>query len=171
MSFRNLALAKHLSAERFLKEYAKLYWYEVDLYMVDESLVSPVTDDYGLYLDYVVSKFQSLPKITVPVRFVDLESDVEENEFGAFLTTGFNLGILDSILREKQVSLRIGDVISTSRIFEELANLKSFEQFTKPAFVRVVQSIVPRTVMIGLMNVLEWVVRVSDTDVVFRYYV
>lgn len=171
MSFVNLVLAKFRSAERFLNEYAKLYWYEADLYMVDEGSVPVISDDYGLYLDYVVTKFRSLPKVTIPVRFVELESDLEENELGAILTTGFSLGVLDSVLREKKVSLRVGDVIATARVFDELAELKSFEQFTKPAFVRVVQSIVPRTLMIGLMNVVEWVIRVSDTDVVFRYYV
>jgi hypothetical protein len=46
--------------------------------------------------------------------------------------------------------------------------LKSFEQFTKPVFVRFVQNIQPSVFVLKHNNVLEWALEVSEADVVFR---
>lgn len=167
----SLVLSKYKAAQRFLHEYAKLYWYVVDVYCVDESALPPMTEDYAMYLDFVITKFVTLPKKTIPVRFLESSVDVEENMLGNILTSGFAICVLDSILRENKVSLKVGDIISTHRVFEDIAELKSFSQFTKPAFVRIVQSIVPRTFMVANVNTLEWEIRLSDTDVVFRYQI
>lgn len=167
----SLLLGKYIVAQRLLNEYANLYWYKVDVYCVDESTLPEMTEDYALYLDYVITKFVTLPKKSIPVRFLESSAEVEEHMLGNILTSGFTIGVLDSVLRENRVSLKVGDIIATHRVFEEIATLKSFEQFTKPAFVRIVQSIVPRTFMVANVNILEWEVRLSDTDVVFRYQI
>jgi hypothetical protein len=71
-------------------------------------------------------------------------------------------------LRQEGVSLRVGDVVASAGVFEELAQLKSFEQFTKPVFVRFVQDVKPSMFVLQYNNTLEWRMRVSEADVVFR---
>lgn len=166
-----LLFSRYFSAIRFLHQYSDLYNYTIDVYEVDESSIPPLIEDHSLYLDFIVTKFVSLPKKTIPVRFIDRRVEVEGRELGSIVTSGFSIGILDSVLREHKVTLKVGDVVATSNVFEELAQIKSFELFTKPAFVRVVQSIVPNIVLLTLNTVVEWRVELSSTDVVFRYYV
>lgn len=170
---QNILLAKYKVAESLLNSYANLYWYRVDVYMVDESLVQRGADDvdYDLYLDYLRTKYKSLPRVTIPVRFIATENDVEGRDWSFVLGTGFRLGILDKVLRDNNVSLRVGDVIATSRILDQVMEHQSFDVFSQPVFVRIVQTIVPHTYVVSGINVMEWEVMVSDRDVVFRYFV
>ena len=168
-----IILPKFKVAENLLNRRAYLYWYMVDVYSVDESRVSITGNesDYDLYLDYLMTNVETLNAVTIPVRFIESASDVDNREWVYVLSTGFSIGILDSVLRDKKVSLKVGDVIATARILPEVAQHKSFDVFTKPVFVRIVQSVVPRTYVVANVNVLEWEVRLSHKDVVFRYYV
>lgn len=173
MAFENLIIPKTISANSLLQNYEELYYVWIDVYNVDESSIPTVLDkeDYEMYLDLVITKFKSLPKKSIPVRFIEPRVEEEERELGYRLTTGFRLGVLDGVLRTYGVSLRVGDIITTYRIFEELGDLKSFEQFTKTAFVRPIQAIVPAVYTLSMQNALEWEIQVSDTDIVFRYFV
>jgi len=173
MAFSDFILPKVQSAQSFLQDYEEMYYVWVDVYQVDEgSLPSPdQLADFYFYLDYVITKFKSLPKVSIPVRFIEPQVDVEQKELGYMLTTGFRLGVLDSVLRKYQVSLHVGDIVTTYRLFEELGDIKSFEEFTKTAFVRPIQAIIPVTYTLSTQNVLEWEIQVSDTDVIFRYLI
>lgn len=162
---------KYKTAEALLELYQQIYSYKVDIYSVDLSQVPEITDDYYLYLDWVLHKFVSLPKVTVPARIIQSNVDIEDREYTYLLTSGFTIGVLDLVLRKNRVSLRVGDIIATHRVFEELSQLGSFEAFTRPAFVRQIVSITPHTYVYGMLNVVEWAIRVSDTDIVFRYHV
>jgi len=173
MAIDDVLLPKIATAQSLLQDYEEMYYVWVDVYQVDESAL-PSPDqlvDFHFYLDYVITKFKSLPKKSIPVRFIEPQVDVEQRELGYMLTTGFRLGVLDSVLRKYQVSLHVGDIVTTYRLFEELGDLKSFEEFTKTAFVRPIQAIIPVTYTLSMQNVLEWELQVSDTDVIFRYLV
>jgi len=169
MYFQSL-IAKYKIAEQWLLQYSRLYWYPVDYYMLDESQRLMLSDvsDYEFYVDKVVNFFRVLPKKTLYVRILAPEAETEQNTLGWLLTTKFKVAVVDVLLRQEGVSLRVGDVVASAGVFEELAQLKSFEQFTKPVFVRFVQDIKPSIFVLQHNNVMEWVMEVSDTDVVFR---
>jgi hypothetical protein len=163
-------MAKYQIAEQWLLQYSQLYWYPVDYYMLDESqrVMLGELNDYEFYVDKVVNFFMMLPKKTLYVRILAPEAETEQNILGYILTMGFDVAIPDILLRQEQVALRVGDVIASAGVFEELAQLKSFEQFTKPVFVRFVQDIKPSIFVLQYNNTLEWKLRVSDADIVFR---
>jgi hypothetical protein len=172
MYFQNL-IVKYAIAENWLLQYSRLYWYPVDYYMLDESqrvMLGEMTD-YEFYVDKVVNFFKVLPKKTLYVRILAPEAETEQDTLGWLLTARFKVAVADILLRQEEVSLRVGDVIASAGVFEELAQLKSFEQFTKPVFVRFVQDIKPSVFVLQHNNVLEWVMEVSDADVVFRLLV
>lgn len=170
MAFTNL-LGKYKTAEALLQRYEELYYYQVDYYMVDDqSFVYQQQEDYDRYLDWVVSYFVTLPKVTIPVRIFGWRVDEDENVLGKILSSGFSLGVLDKVLREYGVSVRVGDVVASAGVFTELVNLKDYNQFVKPVFVRLVQKVEPNVFILQGNNVLEWKIDLSDTDVVFRYY-
>jgi hypothetical protein len=172
MYFENL-LAKYRTAELWLLQYSQLYWYMVDYYMLDEEqrLMLGDLSDYEFYVDKVVNFFRVLPKKTLYVRVLSPEADTEQDTLGYILTSRFRIAVADVLLRQEGVSPRVGDVVASAGVFEELAKLKSFEQFTKPVFVRFVQNIQPSIFVLQHNNVLEWVMEVSDADVVFRFLV
>jgi hypothetical protein len=169
--FQNL-IAKYKTAEQWMLQYSRLYWYPVDYYMLDENqrerLMSGEMSEYEFYVDKVVNFFKVLPKKTLYVRILAPEAETEQDILGYILTTGFEVCVPDVQLRQEEVSLRVGDVVASAGVFEELAQLKSFEQFTKPVFVRFVQDIKPSVFVLQHNNVLEWRMRVSEADVVFR---
>jgi hypothetical protein len=141
--------------------------------MLDEEqrlMLGEITD-YEFYVDKVINFFKLLPKKTLYVRVLSPEADMEQETLGYILTSRFRIAVPDVVLRVEGVSPRAGDVIASVGVFEEIAQLKSFEQFTKPVFVRFVQNIQPSIFVLQHNNVLEWVMEVSDTDVVFRLYV
>jgi hypothetical protein len=142
----------------------------VDYYMLDEEqrLMLGEMTDYEFYVDKVVNFFRVLPKKTLYVRVLSPEADTEQDTLGYILTSRFRVAVADVLLRQEGVSPRVGDVVASAGVFEELAKLKSFEQFTKPVFVRFVQNIQPSVFVLQHNNVLEWVMEVSDADVVFR---
>jgi hypothetical protein len=124
--------------------------------------------EYDRYVDKVVNFFKVLPKKTLYVRLLAPEAETEQDILGWLLTAKFKVAVADVLLRQEEVSPRVGDVIASAGVFEELAQLKSFEQFTKPVFVRFVQDIKPSVFVLQHNNILEWVMEVSDADVVFR---
>jgi len=166
-------LPKYRTAELWLLKYSKLYWYSVDYYMLDEEqrLMLGEIADYEFYVDKVINFFKLLPKKTLYVRILEPEADMEQETLGYILTSKFRVAVPDVVLRVEGVSPRVGDVVASAGVFEEVAQLKSFEQFTKPMFVRFVQNIQPSIFVLQCNNVLEWVIEVSDADVVFRLYV
>ena len=172
MYFKSL-LAKYYTAELWLLKYSQLYWYPVDYYMLDEEhrLMLGEMSEYEFYVDKVVNFFRVLPKKTLYVRVLSPEINTEQDILGYILTSGFRIAVADVLLRQEGVSPRVGDVVASAGVFEELAKLRSFEQFTKPVFVRFVQSIQPSIFVLQHNNVLEWVLEVSDSDVVFRFLV
>jgi len=174
MYFQNL-IAKYKTAELWLLRYSQLYWYPVDYYMLDESLKEGLMlgeiSDYEFYVDKVVNFFKVLPKKTLYARILAPGAETEQDTLGYILTMGFEVCVPDILLRQEGVSLRVGDVVASAGVFEELAQLKSFEQFTKPVFVRFVQDIKPSVFVLQYNNVLEWKMRVSDADVVVRLLV
>jgi hypothetical protein len=143
--------------------------------MLDESLKEGLMlgdmSDYEFYVDKVVNFFKVLPKKTLYVRVLAPEAETEQDTLGYILTSSFEIAVADALLRQEGVSPRVGDVVASAGVFEELAQLKSFEQFTKPVFVRFVQEIKPSVFVLQHNNVLEWKLRVSDADVVFRLLV
>jgi hypothetical protein len=163
-------IAKYKTAERWLLKYSQLYWYPVDYYMLDEDqkLMLGEMTEYEFYVDKVVNFFKVLPKKTLYVRILAPSAETEQETLGYILTTGFEICVPDVLLRETGVALRVGDVVCSSRVFETLAELKSFQQFTQPVFVRFVQDIKPSVFVLQHSNTLEWRMRVSDSDVVFR---
>jgi hypothetical protein len=169
MYFKNL-IAKYQIAEQWLLQYSQLYWYPVDYYMLDEGhrVMLGELSDYEFYVDKVVSFFVMLPKKTLYARILGPGAETEQNTLGYILTVGFEIAVPDVLLRKEQVALRVGDVVASAGVFEELAQLKSFEQFTKPVFVRFVQDIKPSIFVLQYNNTLEWKMRVSDADIVFR---
>ena len=169
MYFRNL-ISKFKTGEQWLLQYSQLYWYPVDYYMLDESEREMVGElsEYDRYVDNVVNFFKVLPKKTLYVRLLAPEAETEQDTLGWLLTAKFKVAVADVLLRQEEVSPRVGDVIASAGVFEELAQLKSFEQFTKPVFVRFVQDIKPSVFVLQHNNILEWVMEVSDADVVFR---
>ena len=175
MAFVSLVFPKFSVAQRLLSEYEKLYFYEVDYYMVDDVDLQSILQSGGrdMYLDYVVNYFSMLEPVRIPVRIGEVRTDQEEQTLGHILSTGFTIFVLDNVLREKGVGVRKGDVVASSGIFSELARMKDegYRVFTRPAFVRLVQSVSPHSYVLQQNNVLEWAIMVSDTDVVFRYYV
>ncbi len=171
MSFADIILAKTRTANAMLDTYETLYYMEVDIYHVDMRSLPQPDADFQMYLDLIITTFKSLPAVTVPARFIASVAEPEKKELGYLLQSGFKLGILDSILRKNNVSLGIGDIITTQGIFGKLANLTSFTELTSALFVRPVQTILPKTYTLSMQNLLEWEVEVSDTDVVFRYLV
>jgi len=172
MYFRNL-IAKYGTAEKWLLKYSQLYWYPVDYYMLDESqrLMLSEVSDYEFYVDKVVNFFKVLPKKTLYVRILAPEAETEQDTLGWLLTLRFKIAVADVILRQEGVSPRVGDVVASAGVFEELAQLKSFEQFTKPVFVRFVQDIRPSVFVLQHNNTIAWVMEVSDADIVFRLVV
>ena len=172
MYFRNL-IAKYGTAEKWLLKYSQLYWYPVDYYMLDESqrLMLGEMTEYEFYVDKVVNFFKVLPKKALYVRILAPEAETEQDTLGWLLTTRFKIAVADVLLRQEGVSPRVGDVVASAGVFEELAQLKSFEQFTKPVFVRFVQDIKPSVFVLQHNNVLEWRMRVAESDVVFRLLV
>ncbi len=170
MPFRNL-LHKYRTAEALLARYESLYYYQVDYYQVDEvNFFYKGREDYDTYLDWVVSYFVAKEKVTIPVRIFEWRQDEEEANLGKILSTGFSIGVLDKVLRDYGISVRVGDVVASAGVFDELANLKDYSQLVKPVFVRLVQRVEPHVYILQGNNVLEWRLQVSDTDVVFRYY-
>ena len=169
MYFRNL-IAKYGAAEKWLLKYSQLYWYPVDFFMLDEDqkLMLGEMTEYEFYVDKVVNFFKVLPKKTLYVRILAPSAETEQDTLGWLLTTGFEICVPDIQLRSNGVALRVGDVVASAGVFEEIAQLKSFEQFTKPVFVRFVQDIKPSIFVLQHNNVLEWRVRVAEADVVFR---
>jgi hypothetical protein len=169
MYFKNL-IAKYGTAELWLLKYSQLYWYPIDYYMLDEEqrLMLGDISDYEFYVDKVVNFFKVLPKKTLYVRILGSEADTEQDTLGYILTSRFSVAVADVLLRQEEVSPRVGDVVASAGVFEELAKLKSFEQFTKPVFVRFVQNIQPSIFVLQHNNVLEWIMEVSDADVIFR---
>jgi hypothetical protein len=143
--------------------------------MLDESererLMLGEMSDYEFYVDKVVNFFKLLPRKTLYVRILAPEADMEQDTLGYILTSKFRVAVPDILLRAAEVSPRVGDVIASVGVFEEIAQLKSFEQFTKPVFVRFVQNIQPSIFVLQHNNVLEWVLEVSEADVVFRLLV
>ena len=172
MYFKNL-IAKYRTAENWLLRYSQLYWYPVDYYALDEDhrLVLGEMSSYEFYVDKVVNFFKLLPKRTLYVRVLSPEAESEQDTLGWLLTSRFQIAVADVLLRREGVSPRVGDVVASAGVFEELAQLKSFDQFTKPVFVRFVQNIKPSVFVLQHNNVLEWVMEVSDSDVVFRLLV
>ena len=172
MAFQSL-IQKYKTAERWLSSYSDLYWYQVDWYELDESqkLMFGEDADYGFYVDKVVNFFKMLPKKTIGVRILPIEPGMERETLGHILVTEFEIAVPDVVLRDAGISPRVGDVIASAGVFDELAELESFDQFTKPVFVRFVQEIKPATFVLMHNNVLEWRIRVSESDVVFRYAV
>ncbi len=168
MSFADIVLAKTRSANKLLEVEETLYYMYVDVYHVDMKSLPQSTEDFQMYLDLIYTTFKSLPVISLPARFISSEAEKEKKELGYILESGFKLGILNSVLRNNNVSLGIGDVVTTQGIFGSLANLTSFTEFTNPMFVRLIQSVVPKTYTVAMQNLVEWEVEVSDTDVVFR---
>jgi hypothetical protein len=138
--------------------------------MLDESerVMVGELNEYDMYVDKVVNFFKVLPKKTLYVRLLAPEAETEQDTLGWLLTAKFKVAVADVLLRQEEVSPRVGDVIASAGVFEELAQLKSFEQFTKPVFVRFVQDIKPSVFVLQHNNILEWVMEVSDADVVFR---
>jgi len=167
--FRNL-ISKFKTAEKWLLEYSQLYWYPVDYYMLDEDQRVMVGElkDYDGYVDKVVNFFKVLPRKTLYVRLLAPEAETEQDTLGLILTTGFEMCVADVLLRQEGVSLRVGDVVASAGVFDKIAQLKSFDQFTEPVFVRFVQDIKPSVFVLQYNNTLEWRMRVSDADVVFR---
>jgi len=163
-------LPKYRTAELWLLKYSRLYGYPVDYYMLDENerLMLGEMSEYEFYVDKVVNFFKLLPKKTLYVRILAPEADMEQDTLGYILTSKFRVAVPDILLRVEGVSPRVGDVIASVGVFEEVAELKSFEQFTKPVFVRFVQNIQPSVFVLQHNNVLEWVLEVSEADVVFR---
>ena len=141
--------------------------------MLDEEqrLMLGDISDYEFYVDKVLNFFKVLPKKTLYVRVLNPEADAEQDTLGYILTSRFRIAVADVLLRQEGVSPRVGDVVASAGVFEELARLKSFDQFTKPVFVRFVQNIEPSIFVLQHNNVLEWVMEVSDSDVVFRFLV
>ena len=169
MYFRNL-IAKYGTAEIWLLKYSRLYWYPVDYYMLDEEqrLMLGQMAEYEFYIDKVVNFFKLLSKKTLYVRILPSEPETEQDTLGYILTNSFEIAVADVLLRQEGVSPRIGDVVASAGVFEEVAELKSFEQYTKPVFVRFVQDIKPSVFVLQHNNALEWRMRVSEADVVFR---
>jgi len=167
--FRNL-ITKYRTAERWLLEYSQLYWYPVDYFQLDEDQRVMVGElsEYDRYVDKVVNFFKVLPKKTLYVRLLAPEAETEQDTLGWLLTSRFRIAVADIILREGGVSPRVGDVVASAGVFDKLSQLKSFEQFTEPVFVRFVQEIKPSVFVLQHNNVLEWVMEVADADVVFR---
>jgi hypothetical protein len=172
MYFKNL-IAKYETAERWLLAYSRLYWYPVDYFALDENhrLMLGELSEYEFYVDKVVNFFKMLPKKTLYVRVLSPDADTEQDTLGYILTSRFQVAVADVLLRQEGVSPRVGDVVASAGVFEELAQLKSFEQFTKPVFVRFVQNIKPSVFVLQHNNVLEWVMEVADSDIVFRLLV
>jgi hypothetical protein len=143
--------------------------------MLDESLKEGLMlgdmSDYEFYVDKVVNFFKVLPKKTLYVRVLAPEAETEQDTLGYILTSSFEIAVADVLLRQEEVSPRVGDVVASAGVFEELAQLKSFDQFTKPVFVRFVQEIKPSVFVLQHNSTLEWKLRVSDADVVFRLLV
>jgi hypothetical protein len=141
--------------------------------MLDESqrVMLGEISEYEFYVDKVVNFFMVLPKKTLYVRILAPEAETEQDILGYLLVSRFRVAVADVLLRQEGVSPRVGDVIASAGVFEELAQLKSFEQFTKPVFVRFVQDIKPSIFVLQHNNVLEWVLEVSEADVVFRLLV
>lgn len=169
MYFRNL-ITKYGTAEKWLLRYSQLYWYPVDYFQLDEDQRVMVGElsEYDRYVDKVVNFFKVLPKKTLYVRLLAPEADMEQDTLGWLLTSRFQIAVADIILREGGVSPRVGDVVASAGVFDKLAQLKSFEQFTEPVFVRFVQGIKPSVFVLQHNNVLEWVMEVAEADVVFR---
>jgi len=169
MYFKNL-LVKYRTAEEWLLKYSQLYWYPVDYFALDEShrLMLSEVSEYEFYVDKVVNFFKLLPKKTLYVRVLAPEADTEQDTLGWLLTSRFQIAVADVLLRREGVSPRVGDVVASAGVFERLAQLKSFEQFTEPVFVRFVQVIKPSVFVLQHNNVLEWVMEVADSDIVFR---
>jgi hypothetical protein len=166
-------LPKYQTAEMWLLKYSQLYWYPVDYYMLDEEhrLMLGEMSEYEFYVDKVVNFFKLLPSKTLYARILAPEADMEQDTLGYILTSKFRVAVPDILLRAAEVSPRVGDVIASVGVFEEIAQLKSFEQFTKPVFVRFVQNIQPSVFVLQHNNVLEWVLEVSEADVVVRLLV
>jgi len=164
--------AKYKSAEAWLDSYSSMYWYPVDFYAVDESVdLRPAEDDlYSFYIDRVINYFNTLPKVTLPARIISNVTDMEPDNLGLIFRHSFLVVVPDVALRKNQVSIRVGDVITTSGLFGELADLKDFSQYVKPAFVRLIQRVSPQTYALVYHHTLEWGLEVSDTDVIFRTY-
>lgn len=169
MYFRNL-ISKFKTGEQWLLQYSQLYWYPVDYYMLDEDQRVMVGElsEYDRYVDKVVNFFKVLPKKTLYVRLLAPEAETEQDTLGYILTTGFEVCVADVLLRREGVSLRVGDVVASAGVFDKISQLKSFEQFTEPVFVRFVQDIKPSVFVLQHNNTIEWRMRVSDADVVFR---
>ena len=129
MYFKNL-IAKYGTAERWLLKYSQLYWYPVDYYMLDESLKEGLMlgeiSDYEFYVDKVVNFFKVLPKKTLYARILAPGAETEQDTLGWILTMGFEVCVPDILLRQEGGSLRVGDVVASAGVFEELAQLKSF---------------------------------------------
>jgi len=119
-------------------------------------------------VDKVVNFFKVLPKKTLYVRLLAPEADTDQDILGSILITSFEVAVSDALLRQEGVSLRVGDVVASAGVFDKLAQLKSFDQFTEPVFVRFVQDIKPSVFVLQYNNTIEWRMRVSDADVVFR---
>jgi hypothetical protein len=164
--------AKYGSAEAWLDSYSGMYWYPIDFYAVDETVdLRPAQSDlYSFYLDRVVNYFQSLPKVTLPARIIGNTTDTEPDDLGYIFRHSFIVVVPDIALRKNRVSLRVGDVVTTAGLFGEMADLKDFSQYTKPAFVRLIQRISPQSYALVYHHTLEWGLEVSDTDVIFRTY-
>jgi hypothetical protein len=141
--------------------------------MLDENqrLMLGEISEYEFYVDKVVNFFKLLPKKTLYVRVLSPEAETEQDTLGWILTSRFQIAVADILLRQEGVSPRVGDVVASAGVFEELAQLKSFDQFTKPVFVRFVQNIKPSVFVLQHNNVLEWVMEVADSDIVFRLLV
>jgi len=169
MTFRSL-IGRYKVAERWLAVYSGLYWYEVDYYQLDEEERKMLGDlqKYEFYVDKVVNFFKMLPRKTLGVRILNSDVDVENETLGYIFSSSFEVAVPDIVLRENDVKVGVGDVIASAGVFDELAKLRSFEEFTKPVFVRFVQEIRPSVYVVQMNNVLEWRLRVSDSDVVFR---
>jgi hypothetical protein len=145
----------------------------VDYYALDENhrLMLGEMSEYEFYVDKVVNFFKLLPKKTLYVRVLSPEADTEQDTLGWILTSSFEIAVADVLLRQEGVSPRVGDVVASAGVFEELAELKSFEQFTKPVFVRFVQEIKPSVFVLQHNNAVEWKMRLADSDIVFRLLV
>jgi hypothetical protein len=169
MAFQSL-LQKYKTLEQWLVSYSGLYWYQVDYYEMDSSvnLMAGNQSDYSFYLDKVINYFSVLPKKTIPARILSPDSNADKDTLGYILNTAFDVVVPDVVLRNAGISVRVGDVVCSAGVFGQLANLKDFSQFTQPVFVRLVQSVAPRSFVLQHNNIIEWDIKVSNSDVIVR---
>lgn len=168
-------LPKYNISEISLYRYFQLYGFQVDYYQVDSPIGFGTPDEYKdnfeFYLDKVINYFSLKPVVPLSCRIGKAAYDKDKKEgVGWSLTTGFDLFVCDKELRDKSISVSVGDVVTSNRLFAEIATIKDFSQLTAPSFVRFVEDVEPASFVAGGSNILIWKITVSDTDVIFRKF-